>query len=551
MSGSINLESLRKQAKTILKEYRAGNASAIRRVQAQLSRIAAMDIQQASWRIKLADVQHVLAREHGYANWGELKRRDEPLARFLAAVRSGSLNAAQQELKNLPDLAQGSIHAACVIGDAGALQYYLEHDPLLLNAQHQGWTPLLYACATPFHRLSARHAAGILECAALLLDRGADPNTYTLSDPSDSDSKLSASFRASMAGNRSVALLLFQRGAIPAGMGATPMASKEAFWGIPSDAASLDKGLRELFEDPIAVDEMRKETRKRMTGDVVRGTEWLKPEQILSQSPRNFYEPAYPLNQAYNVMIWKLLVQRGVSPDWTDTRFDSPLHHLALWDGDAVTAEVFLTHGADPDLRGADGRTPYFLAVRAGNIAVADVLGAHGANAADVRPIDELVGACRRADAGAAWSIVQSNPSVVKTMGLQDREVLLQAAAKNRIAQVKLMVELGFDLSAFGQCGATALHVAAWHGHVEIAELLLHFLAPANMRDATYGTSPLGWAAHGSRNCRDADDHYGAVVDTLRAAGADYSSAVDRWGTRPESVCSPHVGALLRREYGL
>jgi hypothetical protein len=384
-----------------------------------------------------------------------------------------------------------------------------------------------------------------------LLDRGADPNTYTLSDPLDNNSKLSASFRASITGNRPVALLLFQRGAIPAGMGATPMASKEAFWGIPSNEAALDKGLRELFEDPAAVEEMRKETRRRLTGDIARHTEWFKPEQILSQSPRSFYEPAYPMNQAYNVMIWKLLVQRGVSPDWTDTRCDSPLHHLAQWEGDAATAEVFLSHGADPNLRSAGGRTPYFLAVRAGNIAVADVLGAHGANAGDVRPIDELVGACRRADADAAWSIVRSHPDVVKTMGLQDREVLLQAAAKNRLAQVTLMSELGFDLGAFGECGATALHVAAWHGHVEIAELLVHFLAPVNVRDATYGTSSLGWAAHGSRNCRDADERYSAVVDALLGAGADYSSAVDRWGIRPENVCSPHVGALLRREYGL
>ena len=67
MSGSINLESLRKQAKTILKECRAESVTAIHRVQAHLARIAAMDIQQASAQIKLADVQHVLAREHGHA----------------------------------------------------------------------------------------------------------------------------------------------------------------------------------------------------------------------------------------------------------------------------------------------------------------------------------------------------------------------------------------------------------------------------------------------------------------------------------------------------
>src|SRR3989442_14452454 len=96
MSDSLNLEFLRKEAKTILKQCRAGDAAVIARMRAQLPGLGS--------DIKLADVHHALAREHGYTNWAELKLNDQPLSRFLAAIRGGALKAAQQELKDFPNL---------------------------------------------------------------------------------------------------------------------------------------------------------------------------------------------------------------------------------------------------------------------------------------------------------------------------------------------------------------------------------------------------------------------------------------------------------------
>jgi hypothetical protein len=54
-------------------------------------------------------------------------------------------------------------------------------------------------------------------------------------------------------------------------------------------------------------------------------------------------------------------------------------------------------------------------------------------------------------------------------------------------------------------------------------------------------------AAHGSRNCRQADDDYLAVVETLLAAGADGETAINRWGEDPEGMASPRIAARLRR----
>jgi ankyrin repeat protein len=89
------------------------------------------------------------------------------------------------------------------------------------------------------------------------------------------------------------------------------------------------------------------------------------------------------------------------------------------------------------------------------------------------------------------------------------------------------------------------LHAAAWHGRVEISRLLLDRGAPFNTRDRTFCGSPLWWAAHGSKNCRDADDDYCMIVEMLLDAGADPTSS-NRWGMGPESVATTRVATSIR-----
>src|SRR5437870_2150054 len=119
-----------------------------------------------------------------------LRRDDAVLERFLSAVRNGNFQASRREMRSFPDLAGESIHAACSIGDVDAVRYHLELDPKCIAAEHGGWPPLIYACASRIHQLSSYHAAGILDCVSVLLDRGADSNTNTLADPSDPESKI-------------------------------------------------------------------------------------------------------------------------------------------------------------------------------------------------------------------------------------------------------------------------------------------------------------------------------------------------------------------------
>ena len=109
------------------------------------------------------------------------------------------------------------------------------------------------------------------------------------------------------------------------------------------------------------------------------------------------------------------------------------------------------------------------------------------------------------------------------------------------------MVGLGFDLAKEGEEGGARLHWAAWHGRPRMVRVLLSLGASVDARDSQFGISPLGWAAHGSANCRQGDDDYSEVVEALLAAGATAAAATNQWGEPPEALASRRVAALLRR----
>jgi ankyrin repeat protein len=546
MPESLNLERLRKEAKSLLKRIRAGDASAIERIRVHLPKLVDQDSSQFALQTKLADIHHALAREQGYSSWAELKRHDSPLERFLTAVRSGALQTAQAELRNAPELATTSIHAACSIGDVDAVRHHLKRDPESLNARHNGWSPLIYACASRFHKRNPRHAAGILDCVTLLLDRGADPDSYTLADPSEPEIKIPAVARAQASSNSSVETLLRQH---RASMGAVPI----------SKAMSIALQ-QSLYPEPPLFDALTRTNRAdpKFNEEIRRRIAPVRDRFFAVSDKRDMRKdpPALPLYltepdlKSIAIGLAEFALEQGVSPNLAfENEGNTLLHEFArLKDYPQVSAEAvewLLEHGADPNIPRDDGQTPFVLAVRIGNNAAADVMRARGADIHSVRPMDELMGACRNRDAKKAAEILRQHPDMLRNMSAAANELLVTAAAANRPDDVRFMAQLGFNLGGIGENGSTALHVAAANGQVEMVQLLLELEAPVNVRDTTFGTSPLAWAARASKDSQREEDYF-RIVEALLNAGTDRATCINRWGVSPVEVSSDRVANLLR-----
>src|SRR3977135_1322073 len=83
-----NLEHLKRQAKELLHDFQQGEPAAIDRLRSLASASAAP---------KLADAQHVIARDYGFATWPKLKEHVEALTLEPAELLSAAVCASDAE----------------------------------------------------------------------------------------------------------------------------------------------------------------------------------------------------------------------------------------------------------------------------------------------------------------------------------------------------------------------------------------------------------------------------------------------------------------------
>jgi ankyrin repeat protein len=105
-----SLDQLRKQAKELLKAYRAGQ-------QAAVDEVARFEAKPQPAKFALADAQRVLARAYGFPSWTRLKEHVDGVKAeaFFAAVRAGDVAAVRKLAKARPEL----LHAEISGGSAG------------------------------------------------------------------------------------------------------------------------------------------------------------------------------------------------------------------------------------------------------------------------------------------------------------------------------------------------------------------------------------------------------------------------------------------------
>ena len=118
-------------------------------------------------------------------------------------------------------------------------------------------------------------------------------------------------------------------------------------------------------------------------------------------------------------------------------------------------------------------------------------------------------------------ALIKDSPDLINAPDRKGETLLQSAAAKGKLAVVKLLLDSGATVDGLQQPGLTALHYAAANGHKAVVDLLLSKGAKADAQTEE-GVTPLHLAARKG---------YETVAKTLLAAGAPVSSPTKAAGS--------------------
>ena len=486
-----NLEFDRKAAKALLRAYRAGDAAA-------RDRFAQHHPRGDAFEPKLADALLVIAREYGFASWPRWKQfvetrqldRAAQAAALVKAACSNDVRRAAVLLEADPSLAEHDIAAACACGSPAMVERWLrEHrDQVNQRTGPSDWHPLQYACFSRLLRADAARAAGIVECARLLLDAGADPNLHhTVTYPGHEGEvwpQTNLYAAAGIANNAVLTRLLLDAGA-------------DVNEGLPEPAGNEFTGGELLYH----TSEFRDLACLRM---------------VLEAHPHPA-RVAYCLGRMLDFDHHEgvlLYLQYGADPNARINHFDNRTHlqHAIARGRRVETIAALLDAAADINATDSRGLTPLDYAVHYERQDIASLLRERGATGGG-----------------------SSAPSDIT-------ELLCLAANRNDVPTIHRLLDAGADINATdrGPYAIPPLHWAAWRGRFEATRALIDRGADIHQLNG-YGGDALGTTIHGSFNCFDPEGgpgmklpdeamrgDYAAIVELLIARGAKLPQQI--WG---------------------
>jgi len=496
-----NLEHLKKQAKSLLHAARAKEPAALQRFQI-LPRPPA--------DLALHDAQSVIAREHGFKSWNELREHvEERTLSFAAAVEefvgcaTGSApTRAMRLLAMHPGIAHANLQAEVVLGDAEAVRARLENDPELARQPGgiQNWEPLLYACHTCLHHDAPERAAGLVEIARVLLGHGANPNAeYHWNWHRELPRTALWAALCSVA-HLPLAQLLLEAGANP-----TDGVS------IHITAGSGNLEALELLN---------------RFGVNVNG--------IAGGVPPLRYILGWAQNDGPRIAGIRWLLEHGADANLSWGKLDEAPLHVAAERWDVPMTELLVEHGADIHRRRSDGRTAHSLAELYGNQDIAAWLLAHGARD-ELSALDRFVSACANGYRARAEALLRAEPGLRDQLRTEHHLMMHVPAERGDSAVLETMLRCGFDPNVKDHDGVTPLHRAAMGGRAEGVRALIAGGADVNALDGMFAGTPLLWAAGGWSNNPDPRADYPDVARQLIAAGSSREWLAPEKAPNPES----------------
>jgi hypothetical protein len=431
-----NLEQLKKQAKSLLHAARAKDPAALLRFQSLPALTAKSLDELGAANLALHDAQSVIAREHGFKSWNELRDHveerslsfDAAVDEFVRCATGGAAARAHRLLALHPSIARANLYTELVLGDAEAVEARLQKHPeaARLPGGIQNWEPLLYICHTCLHHDAPQRAAGLVTIARGLLARGANPNAEYHWNWHRELPRTALWGALCAVRHLPLAEVLLEGGANP-----TDGVSMHITAGI-GDLAALEL----LHRFHVDVNGIR--------GGV----------------PPLRYILSWARNEAPRVAGVRWLLEHGADANLPWAEFgDAPLHAAAQrWDVPIV--EMLVQHGADIHQRRPDGRTAHTLAELHGNQDIAAWLLFHGAKD-ELSSLDRFVSACTRGDRANADAMLQAYPDLRGELRTEHHLMMHVPAERGDATVLETMLACGFDANVKDQEGVTALHRAA------------------------------------------------------------------------------------------
>jgi uncharacterized protein len=188
-----------------------------------------------------------------------------------------------------------------------------------------------------------------------------------------------------------------------------------------------------------------------------------------------------------------LLLELQADVNVRDSSFGSTALIFAALAGNLEIAQLLLAHGANPNAATRVGGTALMAASRANHKRIVDLLLDHAADPSrrDKRGFTALIEAAREGSAEAVSSLLAKGKGCdVNAADVDERSALFWAGFKGHAEVVRQLLKVGAVPDLPDKDGNTALIWACFRDHLEVITLLLECGADVNCQTSS-GYSPL------------------------------------------------------------